>query len=117
MRIVATVAFLLHLALSTHQAQAASLLTKEQAENIAAQSIQATSQSADMPLSKIKEYFLFSILANRGTTSYCGVIRQPTWVIGINPDKTGGWRTGEAWNGGYPFLIDAMTGKILDCRS
>jgi hypothetical protein len=43
----------------------------------------------------------------------CGAIRRPTWVIGINPDKTQGWRTGEAWNGGCPFLIDAMTGRIF----
>jgi hypothetical protein len=113
----AKVAFPLLLALTAYQAHAASLLTKEQAENIAAQSIQKTNETPDVSLSKIKEYFLFSILANRGTTSYCGVIRRPTWVIGLSPDKTQGWRTGEAWNGGYPFLIDATTGEILDCRS
>jgi hypothetical protein len=62
------------LAISTgmHQAHAASLLTKEQAENIAAQSIQMTSESLNMPLSQIKENFLFSILSSRGTTAYCG---------------------------------------------
>jgi hypothetical protein len=98
-------------------ASATSSLTKEQAENIAARHIQMEEQSPDTRLSKIKEYFLFSVLAKRGTTSYCGDIRRPTWVIGISPDKTQGWRTGAAWNGGYPFLIDAMTGKILDCRS
>lgn len=72
---------------SAHQAQAASLLTREQAENIPAQSIQITSESPDMPLSKIKEYFPFSVLSSRGTTTYCGAIRRPTWVIGISPDK------------------------------
>jgi hypothetical protein len=112
-----TAIFTAALVVSTLPASAASPLTKEQAENIAAQHIQMEKQSPDMPLSKIKEYFLFSILASRGTTSYCGDIRRPTWVIGINPDKTQGWRTGGAWNGGYPFLIDAMTGRILDCRS
>jgi hypothetical protein len=98
-------------------ASATSSLTKEQAENIAAQHIQMEEQSPNTQLSEIKEYFLFSVLANRGTTSYCGEIRRPTWVIGISPDRTQGWRTGAAWNGGYPFLIDAVTGKILDCRS
>jgi hypothetical protein len=107
------------LAISTgmHQARAASLLTREQAENIAAQSIQMTSESPNMPLSRIKEYFLFSVLSSRGATTYCGALRRPTWVIGISPDKTQGWRDGGAWHGGYPFLIDAMTGAILDCRS
>jgi hypothetical protein len=114
---LATITIIAALAATAAQASAASPLTKEQAENIAAQRIQMDEQSPDMPLSKIKEYFLFSILASRGTTSYCGNIRRPTWVIGINPDKTQGWRTGGAWNGGYPFLIDAMTGRILDCRS
>jgi len=104
-------------AVAESQAHAANLLTREQAENIAAQSIQMTSESPDMPLSKIKEYFLFSILSSKGTTSYCGDIRRPTWLIGISPDKTQEWRTGGAWNGGYPFLIDAITGRIWDCRS
>ena len=114
-----TAIFIAALVVSTLPASAASPLTKEQAENIAAQHIQMEEQSPDMPLSKIKEYFLFSILASRGTTSYCGDIRRPTWVIGINPEKTQGWGTGAAplWNGGYPFLIDAMTGRILNCRS
>ena len=103
--------------LGPHQAHAAGLLSREQAENIAAQSIRFTSESPDTPLSKIKEYFLFSILSSRGTTTYCGELHRPTWVIGISPDKTQGWRTGGAWNGGYPVLIDAMTGKIWDCRS
>ena len=51
-----------------HQARAARLLTREQAENIAAQSIQMTGESGD-PLSKIKDYFLFSVLSGRGKTA------------------------------------------------
>jgi hypothetical protein len=58
-------------------------------------------------LSHIRE----SLLVVRGDTGYCGVIREPTWILI--------WDSPEAaeWHGGHPVMINARTSKVLDCRS
>jgi hypothetical protein len=46
----------------------------------------------------------------RGDTGHCGKIKEPIWII-IGDDKFA------EMNGGYPVLINARTGKVMDCRS
>jgi len=67
----------------------------------------AAVKSLDEVLGHIRE----SLLVVRGDTRYCGVIREPTWILL--------WDSAEAaaWSGGYPVMINARTGKVLDCRS
>ena len=67
----------------------------------------AAAKSLHEVLSHIRE----SLLVARGDTRYCGVIREPTWILM--------WDSAEAaeWYGGYPVMINARTGKVLDCRS
>ena len=47
----------------------------------------------------------------RGDTSYCGAIREPTWIFIWNTEESA------SWFGGYPVIVNARTGKVLDCRS
>ena len=66
----------------------------------------ASNKSVAEVLSHIRE----SLLVVRGNTGYCGVIREPTWIlIWDNPESAD-------WNGGYPVMINARTGHVLDCR-
>jgi hypothetical protein len=60
---------------------------------------------------EIARHLRLGLLVQRGQTGYCGPTREPTWVFI--------WDTEEAaaWFGGYPVMINARTGKVLDCRS
>jgi hypothetical protein len=53
-----------------------------------------------------------SLLVVRGDTQYCGIIREPTWILIWDSAEAA-----ETWFGGYPVMIDARTGKVRDCRS
>jgi len=65
----------------------------------------------DKSVAEILSHIRESLLAVRGSTSYCGVIREPTWILTWDA-------TAEAkWFGGYSMLINARTGKVRDCRS
>jgi hypothetical protein len=67
-----------------------------------------TAAKTEEILSHIRE----SLLVVSGDTHYCGVIREPTWILM--------WDSAEVANtlfGGYPVMIDARTGKVRDCRS
>lgn len=69
--------------------------------------------SAKMSTPRTKELLTHideSLLAVRGDTGYCGEIKEPTWVI------IGDKEFAEL-NGGYPVMINARTGKVVDCRS
>ena len=46
----------------------------------------------------------------RGDTGYCGKINEPTWVISGDKEFLD-------LNGGNPVMINARTGKVVDCRS
>ena len=67
----------------------------------------AADKSVDDILSHIRE----SLLVVRGNTGYCGIIREPTWIL-IWDDAASA-----DWNGGYPVMVNARTGNVLDCRS
>jgi hypothetical protein len=66
---------------------------------------------ADKTVAEILSHIRESLLVVRGNTGYCGVIREPTWILI--------WDSAEAaeWYGGYPVMINARTGKVWDCRS
>jgi hypothetical protein len=51
-----------------------------------------------------------ALLVGRRDTGYCGKIQEPTWVII-------GYKEFSDLNGGYPVMINARTGKVIDCRS
>jgi hypothetical protein len=64
-----------------------------------------------------------ALLVVRGDTGYCGKIKEPTWVIagyreGLR-DPSDGVNYGEfsKLHGGNPVMINARTGKVIDCRS
>jgi hypothetical protein len=67
--------------------------------------------AASKTVEEIAGHLQQSLLVLRGETGYCGPIRQPTWVFI--------WDSAEAasWFGGYPVMVNARTGKVLDCRS
>jgi hypothetical protein len=69
------------------------------------------SPAADKSVKEILSHIREALLAVRGDTQYCGPIREPTWILM--------WDSPEAaqWFGGYPVMINARTGKVLDCRS
>ena len=67
--------------------------------------------AADKSVAEILSHIREAVLAIRGDTRYCGIIREPTWILM--------WDSAEAadWNGGYPVMISARTSKVVDCRS
>jgi hypothetical protein len=69
------------------------------------------SPAADKSLEEIAEHLYLALLVTRGDTGYCGIIREPTWVFIWNTEESA------SWFGGYPVMVNARTGKILDCRS
>ena len=71
----------------------------------------ARGPAGDKSLAEILNHIREAVLAMRGDTQYCGVIKEPTWILM--------WNSAEAadWNGGYPVMINARTGKVIDCRS
>ncbi len=68
-------------------------------------------RAAEKSFKEVLSHIRESLLVVRGDTRYCGVIRKPTWILM--------WDSAEAaeWYGGYPVMINARTGKVLDCRS
>ena len=106
------------LALLNTTATAASL-TEQEARLKAAEWIQDRAIHADPakpgPAAKKSVFEILShiregLLVVRGNTGYCGVIRKRTWILILDEE-------GRSWNGGNPVMINAHTGKILDCRS
>jgi hypothetical protein len=98
---------------------AAASLTEQQARLKAAEWIREHSVSADRSkvgpaagktvfeiLSHIRE----GLLVLRGNTGYCGIIRKRTWVLIFD-------REASSWNGDNPVMIEARTGKVLECPS
>ena len=71
----------------------------------------ARGPAADTPLEQVLGHIRESLLVVRGDAHYCGVIREPTWILMWDDDASA------AWNGGYPVMINARTGKVVDCRS
>ena len=67
--------------------------------------------AAGKSLEEVASHLWLGFLVMRGDTGYCGAIREPTWVFI--------WSTEESasWFGGYPVMVNARTGKVLDCRS
>lgn len=51
-----------------------------------------------------------ALLVVRGDTGYCGKIKEPTWVVI-------GYKEFSKLNGGNPVMINARSGKVVDCRS
>jgi hypothetical protein len=95
-------------------------LTEQQARIKAAQWVRgpmfgadrsASGPAADKSLAEVLSHIRESLLAVRGDTRYCGVIREPTWILIWDSEEAA------AWYGGYPVMINARTGKVLDCRS
>lgn len=60
---------------------------------------------------EISRHIMSVVLVVKGSTGYCGNINKPTWFVLW--DK----KASDTWGGFYPFMIDAASGKILDCRS
>jgi hypothetical protein len=75
------------------------------AETVGSTRVTAT-RTAEI-LSHIRE----SLLAVRGDTQYCGIIREPTWILIWDSEESA------RWYGGYPVMINARTGMVMDCRS
>jgi hypothetical protein len=105
--------------LATLPAYAASL-TEQQARIAAAQFVRgpmfaidrlARGDAADKPLAEVASHLWLGLLVVRGDTGYCGAIREPTWVFIWNTEESA------SWFGGYPVMVNARTGKIMDCRS
>ena len=104
---------------------AAGLLTEDQARTAAAKFVKGfgfgpnggqvipvpNSPAASKSLEEVASHLRLALLVTRGDTRYCGIIREPTWIFI--------WNTEEAasWFGGYPVMVNAHTGKVLDCRS
>ena len=115
--IIAAVAF----ALSIGTASARSL-TEQQARVAAAQFVKGSGfgpnggqviqvpdgSTADRSVAEIAGHLSLALLVVRGET---GSIQEPTWVFIWNTEEFA------AWFGGYPVMINARTGKVLDCRS
>ena len=69
-----------------------------------------SSHNIDKPVPEILNHIRDSLLVVRGDTHYCGVIKEPTWLLLLDHEAID-------WFGGYPLMINARTGKVLDCRS
>jgi hypothetical protein len=119
MRIVLIAASILIALATTSTTVTAATLTEQQARLKAAEWIREHGISADRSKAgpatdktvfEILGHIRDGLLAVRGTTSYCGKIRKRTWIIVFDQET-------RSWNGGNPVLIDARTGKVLDCRS
>jgi hypothetical protein len=67
--------------------------------------------AADKSLVEVLSHIRESLLVVRGNTGYCGIIREPTWILIWDDAESA------AWYGGYPVMINARTGQVLDCRS
>jgi hypothetical protein len=99
-------------------AHGAGLLTERQARIVAAEFVRGPmfgppgekGPAAALSVAEIVGHIQESYLAVRGTSSYCGAIAAPTWIVIFD-------RASAAWFGGYPMLIDARGGKVRDCRS
>jgi hypothetical protein len=103
----------------------ASLLTEDQARIAAAKFVKgfgfgpngnevvpfSDSPTASKSLDEIAGHLWLGLLVTRGDTGYCGPIREPTWIFIWNTEESA------SWFGGYPVMINARTGKVLDCRS
>lgn len=89
-------------------APAHAALNETQARLAAAEEVE---KGASEGYEKIFLHLSRGILINSGKTPHCGPITTPTWLFM--------WDTAEAskWYGGYPVLINARTGKAMDCRS
>ena len=96
------------------------MMTEQQARLKAAQwvrgpmfgaEVSVRGPAADKSLTEVINHIREAVLAVRGDTRYCGLIREPTWILM--------WDSVEAaeWHGGYPVMINARTGKVIDCRS
>ena len=70
----------------------------------------ARGAAAEKPLDQVLDHIRESLLVVRGDTHYCGVIREPTWILMWDDAESAAWT-------GYPVMINARTGKVLDCRS
>jgi hypothetical protein len=66
---------------------------------------------AEKSLDEIASHFEQILLVVRGSTGYCGIIKDPTWVLIWDSSAP------KSWFGGNPVMINARTGKPLDCRS
>jgi hypothetical protein len=95
-------------------------LTEPQARVVAAQFVRGPmfaidrstrGPAADKPLAEVANHLWLSLLVARGDTGYCGIVREPTWVFMWNTEESA------SWFGGYPVMVNARTGKVLDCRS
>lgn len=96
-------------------AVSAATLTEQQARLKAAEWIRERAVAtkagpADKTIFEILNHVRESLLVLRGNTGYCGFIRRRTWVLIFD-------REGSAWNGGNPVMVDARSGKILECKS
>lgn len=118
MRIVVLAASLLVALATTSTLARAATLTEQQARLKAAEWIRGHSISADhskagpaadKTVFEILKHIRDSLLVVRGNTSYCGKIRKQTWILVFDQEA-------RPWNGGNPILVDARTGKVLDCR-
>ena len=118
MRIVILAASLLTAFATTSTIARAATLTEQQARLKAAEWIREQLISADRSKAapatdktvfEILKHIRDSLLVVRGNTSYCGKIRKSTWILVFDQEA-------RPWNRGNPVLIDARTGKVLDCR-
>ena len=118
MRIALMAIALILLATLTETVEAGPL-TEQQARLKAAQWLRGPGFSADpsvrgpeadRSIPEILEHIRDALLVVRGNTGYCGAILEPTWILIFNHEAS-------SWNGGYPMMINARTGKVLDCRS
>jgi hypothetical protein len=67
--------------------------------------------AADRSVAEIAGHLSLALVVVRGETGYCGTIREPTWILFGTP------RNPPQWFGGYPVMMNARTGKVLDCRT
>ena len=89
-------------------------MTEQQARLKAAQTVRdpvAQGPASEKSLADVLSHIRESLLVVRGNTGYCGIIREPTWILIWDDAESA------AWNGGYPVMINARTGQVLDCRS
>jgi hypothetical protein len=68
-------------------------------------------EAANKSLEEVASHLWLGLLVVRGDTGYCGAIREPTWVFMWNTEESA------SWFGGYPVMVTARIGKVLDCRS
>jgi hypothetical protein len=97
----------------------AASLTEQQARLKAAEWVRQHGISADASKAgTATEKTVFEILGHirdgllvvRGNTGNCGIIRRRTWVLIFDHEAS-------SWNRGNPVMIDARSGKVLECRS